>query len=174
MACSVCGKDGHNSATCPDAKHCSYCGSPEHNVRRCPNARFCRKCGEIGHYAPTCTAVAPGGLLANVRYETESGWPSRLDSLLKRIGAYTREDRVSQWKVGISAYPERRAEQHDRSGVGYDEMVVIYVTRSIANARVVERWVTEEFDGYLDNERQGGGGLVAEAEAHFVYLLLRR
>jgi hypothetical protein len=53
-------------------------------------------------------------------------------------------------------------------------MVVIYVTRSIENAREVERWVTEEYDGYHDNERQGGGGLAAEADAHYVYLLLRR
>ncbi len=151
---------------------CSFCGGEGHNVLGCPNVRRCRKCDGIGHYAPTCTTVAPGGLPANVRYQTESGWPSR-DTLRKRISAYTREDRVSRWKVGISAYPERRAQQHDRSGAFYDEMVVIYVTRSIDHARKVERWVTEDYEGYHDNEYQGGGGMVAAADVHYVYLLLR-
>ena len=74
----------------------------------------------------------------NVRDESESGWPSCLDTLWQRISAYTRLDRVRGWKVGISAYPERRAGEHDLADAGYDEMVLIYKTRSIENARLVE------------------------------------
>lgn len=223
MACSVCGKDGHNAVTCSKARRCSNCGDPGHYVTTCPDARRCSNCGEVGHYAPTCPypayeaivktcsncgrpghyvttcptarrcsncgavghyatscksiermALAAGGLPSNVRYQIESGWPSQLDTFRHRISAYTRADRVRGWKVGISAHPERRAGQHDRSGSGYDEMVVIYMTRSIENARLVERWVTEVYAGYHDNERRGGGGLEAAADAHYVYLLLRR
>ncbi len=198
MACSVCGKAGHNAQTCPSARRCrncgahghyvttcpaarrcSRCGKPGHYFTTCPSARKCSKCGKVGHYAPSCpadrrAALTPGSLASNLRYEIVRGWPSRLDTFLRRISAYTRSDRVRRWKVGISAYPEKRAGQHVRSGARYDEMVVIYMTRSIENARRVERWVTEEYAGYHDNDRLGGGGLQAAAAAHFVYLLLRR
>lgn len=53
-------------------------------------------------------------------------------------------------------------------------MVVIYETNSIENARAIERWVTDAYDGYHDNQRRGGGGLEAAAESHYVYLLLLR
>jgi hypothetical protein len=53
-------------------------------------------------------------------------------------------------------------------------MVVIYETKFIEHAREIERWVTDFYDGYHDNQRRGGGGLEANAEAHYVYLLLKR
>jgi hypothetical protein len=117
--------------------------------------------------------LTPGSLTSKVRYKLESGRPSCLPSFLQRVSAYVRSGRVRGWKVGISAYPERRFKQHAEAGRGYDEMVVIYRTRSIKNARYIERRVTEEYEGH-DNERQGGGGLAAAAEVHYVYLLLRR
>jgi hypothetical protein len=123
---------------------------------------------------PDDDAGTAGILASNVRFEIESGWPSGLDTFQRRISAYTRSDRVRGWKVGISAYPRIRAGQHDRSGTGYDEMVVIYMTRSIKNARHVEHWITMQYVGHHDNDRHGGGGLEAEADAHYVYLLLRR
>jgi hypothetical protein len=120
------------------------------------------------------TALTAGSLASNVRFQIESGWPSSLDTFLRRISAYTRSDRVRRWKIGISAYPKRRAGQHNRSDIRYDEMVVIYMTRSIKNARLVEQWITMEYVGHHDNKRHGGGGLKAAADAHYVYLLLRR
>ncbi len=125
---------------------------------------------------PEDDAGTAGRLASNVRYEIESGWPSGLDTFLRRIRAYTRSDRVSGWKVGISAYPERRAGEHARSGTGYDEMVVFYMTGSVEDARRVERWITEAYaDRWdLENKRLGGGGPPAYAAAHYVYLLLRR
>ncbi len=57
MACSVCGSDGHNAATCPDARRCSYCGKAGHNVQTCSDARRCSACGKAGHNVSTCTNV---------------------------------------------------------------------------------------------------------------------
>ena len=53
-------------------------------------------------------------------------------------------------------------------------MVVIYQTNTVEHARLIERWVTDLYEGYHDNERRGGGGLEASADWHYVYLLLKR
>lgn len=78
MPCSQCSRDGHNAATCPEArrctacgdlghyaptcpntKRCSQCGEAGHNVATCAAARRCTRCGSVGHYAPTCSIPSP-------------------------------------------------------------------------------------------------------------------
>lgn len=175
--CSNCGSAGHNVTTCPVAHRCGWCGNVGHYVTTCPTAKRCGRCGEVGHFSQTClgrTRRSASSIDGNVRYLLESGWPSQLETLAHRISAIARSDRVRRWKVGLSADPERRAVQYDHARSRYGEMVVIYRTTAIENARTVERWVTDKYDGDHDNQRRGGGGPEAIAVAHYVYLVLRR
>jgi len=111
----------------------------------------------------------------DVRYETDSGWPSALENLWRRVSAYTRGDRIIGWKVGLTNNPERRAYSYDRdTDYYYDEMVAIYETSSIKNARDLEFAITSEYDGYCDNERLGGAGPDSATPPYYVYLVLKR
>ena len=104
-----------------------------------------------------------------VRYEEETGWPSRLQ-LHRRISAYVRVDRVRAFKVGITCNPEVRARAYNGE---YDEMVVVYRTSSDKHVRELEAFLVEYYDGYSDNERGGGGG-ARGAPPYYLYVVLKR
>lgn len=36
MACSYCGREGHNIQTCTSVRHCGHCGGRGHDRRNCP------------------------------------------------------------------------------------------------------------------------------------------
>lgn len=57
MACSNCGREGHNAASCPysrSEKKCSLCGETGHTRSNCPNSITCSICKRKGHNARSC------------------------------------------------------------------------------------------------------------------------
>lgn len=86
-----------------------------------------------------------------------------------KIGALTRDYLVSNFKIGITGDPERRAHEY---GEFYGEMVVLYETRSEAHVRDSERDLTSLYEGYCDNSITGGGGTLG-GPPYYLYLVRR-
>lgn len=86
-----------------------------------------------------------------LRFRIVTGWPSRLN-LRRRISAYTRQDRVYWFKIGVTSNPEGRAAAY---GDEYDEMIILYKTQSEKNARELERILVEDYRTRADNLRGG-------------------
>ena len=110
-----------------------------------------------------------------LKYDVDSGWPSRLESrLTRRIAALTR--RSSAFKVGITNWPERRKRQYERDHPRHcSEMVVLYETASHRNASRLESLLIDyNWDRYeLRNEIGGGGGRRGEGW-YYLYVVRRR
>ena len=110
-----------------------------------------------------------------LKYDVDTGWPSRLESRLKRrIGALTR--RSSAFKIGITNWPERRKLQYERNHPRhYSEMVVLYETESHRNVSRLESQLIDNYrDRYeLRNETGGGGGRRGEGW-YYLYVVRRR
>jgi len=102
-----------------------------------------------------------------VRWQTRGGWPSQL-GLYSTISAYTRSDRVSTFKIGITGNPDNRAAAYD-----YDEMVVLYETRSERHARDLEAILVEDYRDYCDNKRRGGAGRLS-GPPFYLYVVRNR
>ena len=66
----------------------------------------------------------------------DSGWLGTLE-LVRRISAYTREDRAKGFKVGITGNYARLAFQPDYLN-SYDEMIALWRTDSVQRARKTE------------------------------------
>lgn len=66
MACSHCGKDGHNISTCPDVRRCSLCGKPGHNRRTCEASSI--------RESPTDTKRPPEKARAGNKAEVPAGY----------------------------------------------------------------------------------------------------
>lgn len=75
MACSHCGRDGHNVQTCPHVRRCSCCNGRGHDRRNCPELRVQTRAGAVvgpcslERLALLCRGREP--LLAHLY------WPSR-------------------------------------------------------------------------------------------------
>ena len=65
-----------------------------------------------------------------ITYAISSGWPSGITSTMRRrVSGYTRR---SSFKIGITSDPDQRALGYSDD---YSEMIVLYETSSISNAR---------------------------------------
>jgi hypothetical protein len=62
MACSSCGRDGHNASSCSNARRCTLCGSVGHNRQTCESVNRCGICGAAGHNSRTCVEVNRCGI----------------------------------------------------------------------------------------------------------------
>jgi hypothetical protein len=107
----------------------------------------------------------------DVFYEEETGWPGDLN-LHQRISAYTRIDRTTHYKVGITNDPERRASNY---GAVYSQMIVVYKSSSEKNIRLMEAFLTEYIrehrqDPRCDNINEGGGGPCGDPP-YFLYVV---
>jgi len=107
--------------------------------------------------------------MMNIRREIETGWPSQTN-LQQRISAYTRADRVAKFKVGITNNPQARAANY---GNAYDEMIVLYETRSDDHVRTMESILTQYYRGISDNVNDGGGGPRGTGP-YYLYIVLKR
>lgn len=110
----------------------------------------------------------------NIRWRQITGWPSSLIGIRHRVGALTRE---KSFKIGITNDPRRRARQYDRNEPFYDEMIVLYKSPSIDNARTLEKKL---INAYIDNDRKpsdnrnrGGQGRIG-APPHYAYVVVER
>ena len=94
----------------------------------------------------------------DIQWKDSTGWPSQLN-LFPSLSAYVREDRVKKFKIGITSNPEQRKNGYSNT---YDEMLVLYRTNSKENARVMEKYLTDNYKPYYrgcKNEARGKGPL---------------
>lgn len=106
-----------------------------------------------------------------VRNYTKTGWPTKL-KWPRKISALTSSKRIFRFKIGVTASPETRVAGHG----GYDEMVIVYSSRSRKNALTVEKHLTELYKDYCDNcdnKSNGGGGRDSKKPKHCVYIVRR-
>ena len=86
--------------------------------------------------------------------ETQGGWPSQVNSTMRRrVSAHTSGN---DFKIGITNNPDASAGQYDYIDPDYDEMILIYETSSITNARELESDLIKHYGARCDN-RIGGG-----------------
>lgn len=106
-----------------------------------------------------------------VIYNYQTGNPSVVvSSVLRSISAYTRVDRVSYFKIGISCNPENRFRQEYADS--YDKMLVVYQSSSIKNVRELEYLLVEHNRDLCDNIISGGGGNYGEPP-YYMYVVVR-
>ena len=103
-----------------------------------------------------------------VRWVVHTGWPSQL-GLQRIVSAFTRSDRCSQFKIGITGNPIRRASQYPYA---YDEMVVLYKTMSERFVRDTEGFLTDLYWEDCDNSIRGRSGRLSGAP-YYLYVVLR-
>lgn len=106
-----------------------------------------------------------------VIYNYFTGHPQNVVSdVLRSISAYTREDRVTAFKIGITNNPERRfKEAYDHY---YSKMAVVYKSTSINNVAELERELIKHNKGLADNINAGGGGREGRPP-YFMYVVMR-
>lgn len=113
-------------------------------------------------------------LIVNTKVEYSrsyySGFPSNVIPLLRiSVSLFLRYYR--RVKIGITGNPERRWRQHRNHNKGtWDRMVVKYVTTSVHNANLIEKFFIEA-EPALKN-RWTGWSNMSEAEYYYVYILL--
>lgn len=106
-----------------------------------------------------------------VIYNYQTGNPNDIvSSVLRSISAYTRFDRVSSFKIGITCNPENRFRQAYADS--YDKMLVVYQSSSIKNVRDLEYLLVEHNRELCDNIISGGGGNYGEPP-YYMYVVVR-
>lgn len=91
-----------------------------------------------------------------VEYNFCTGRPTQVVTpVLRRISAYTRIDRVSYFKIGITNNPVQRFK---RAYSDYDKLIAVYRTSSINNVRDMEKLLINHNAELADNIRGGGAG----------------
>ena len=110
----------------------------------------------------------------HVRWSEDDGPVALLLTRLKRrVSALTDPALVRQFKIGITADPERRARRADYDG-RYDEMVVLYGSRRLRDVQHAETVLIDHNWDLTDNLASGGGGATRLAPPpYFVYLVRR-
>ena len=106
-----------------------------------------------------------------VVYNFFTGHPQDVVSdVLRSISAYTRADRVTAFKIGITNNPERRfKEAYDHY---YSKMAVVYRSKSINNVAQLERELINHNWELTDNIISGGGGREGKPP-YFMYVVMR-
>jgi hypothetical protein len=80
-------------------------------------------------------------------------WELRDARLHNRISDLS--DMGVSFVVGITASPEDRIDTLEQGGEDYDEMTVLYQTRSKSEIRRLKQELTEHYDGYADPTGRG-------------------
>lgn len=107
----------------------------------------------------------------NVIYNYQTGRPSEIvSSVLRSISQYTRVDRVSYFKIGITNNPENRFRH--AYAADYDKMLVVYQSASIKNVRELECLLIKHNRELCDNIIAGGGGNYGEPP-YYMYVVVR-
>ena len=116
---------------------------------------------------------------APVRWEVRTGRVSQIATDLRRaLGAYARHS--AGFKVGVSAYPDRRWSKYRDDEGDWRVMVVIYQTTSPDSVRDAESLLVEHgWERHPDKIRNktgggggGGGAPPGGAEYYYVYVVL--
>ena len=106
-----------------------------------------------------------------VHFGLMTGRPSEVaGTLRRRVSAYTREDRVDRFKIGITNNPRGRfSNGYARD---YDEMIVLYRSASLDSVSQVECDLIEHNAEITRNRIAGGGGNYGEPP-YYLYLVIR-
>lgn len=101
--------------------------------------------------------------------ETQAGWPSQVDpTMRRRVSAYTGGN---DFKIGITNNPHASAGQYDYTEPDYDEMILIYETSSIINARQLESELIKHYGANCDNRIGGGEGGNLGSGRYYLYIV---
>jgi hypothetical protein len=107
----------------------------------------------------------------NVHFDLTTGRPADVaSSLRRRVSAYTRDDRVNRFKIGITNNPRGRfSNGYARD---YDQMIVVYRSASLDSVSQVECDLIEHNGDITRNRIAGGGGDYGEPP-YYLYLVVR-
>jgi hypothetical protein len=112
-----------------------------------------------------------GRLYMSVYDDSVRGRPEYVLPLVRRkLSAYTRVDKVSSFKIGITNNPLRRFRQV-YAGL-YNKMVVLYCSPSINSVSIVEYELIDHNWEFADNVIAGGGGRIG-TPPYFLYVVTR-
>lgn len=96
------------------------------------------------------------------------------ESFRRALGQFIR--RYGNIYVGMTVDPERRAKEHDRSGLseehGWSSLIVIWKTTSYRSAQRAERMLIDWAGEDSVNLIRGGAGLNRDAKQYFVYVVV--
>ena len=100
-----------------------------------------------------------------------TGRPSEVvGTLVRKLSAYTRRGRTRRFKIGITNDPVSAFSR--RYARNYDEMIVLYQTRSIDSVSKLESHLVEHNWEVADNSIGGGGGRIG-GPPYYLYLVRR-
>ena len=106
-----------------------------------------------------------------VHFDLMTGRPADVASTLRRrVSAYTRDDRVNRFKIGITNNPLGRFS--NGYAPDYDQMIVVYRSSSLDSVSQVECDLIEH-NGYITRNRIAGGGGDYGEPPYYLYLVIR-
>lgn len=109
----------------------------------------------------------------SVHYNFNTGSPNViLSTVRRRVSAFTRANRVCNFKIGITNNPERRWREAHKPV--YDEMLVVYQSSSINCVSELEYELVNHNWQFCDNKIAGGGGGVGSSGPFYLYVVLQR
>jgi|SRR5579872_1886870 len=106
-----------------------------------------------------------------VHFDVTTGRPADVATTLRRrVSAYTRNDRVNGFKIGITNNPlGRYSNGYARD---YDQMIVVYRSASLESVSQVECDLIEHNGDITMNRIAGGGGDFGDPP-YYLYLVVR-
>ena len=103
-------------------------------------------------------------------FDSMTGRPSMVASTMRRrVSAYTREDLVRGFKIGITNNPNSRWSKYRTN---FDEMIVLYQSSSLESVSEVERDLIAHNQEITKNRIAGGGGNYGDPP-YYLYIVLR-
>lgn len=107
----------------------------------------------------------------SLEYYYETGWPDNIIETLNRsMGQYQRYYKYV--KVGITSDPERRFGEHKRNRTyDWERMIVVYATKSVKHANIVEDWFIANREDLLVNKYKGKSNM-CDSVYYYAYFLL--
>lgn len=91
-------------------------------------------------------------------------------NILRKLSAYTRQDRARRFKIGITNNPKQRYRQ--AYAHIYDEMILLYRTSSIDYVSQLEGIIVDHNWEVADNMIAGGGGNIG-APPYYLYIVIK-
>jgi hypothetical protein len=106
-----------------------------------------------------------------VYFNITTGRPSEVaPTLRRRLSAYTREEIVCRFKIGITNNP--RARFSNGYARDYDKMIVLYRSSSLSSVSEVECDLIEHNGDITRNQIAGGGGNYGDPP-YYLYVVIR-